>query len=213
MIKQRISEKESALRYMNSLSNQKEISWSIMGGIADGIAGPAAGVAVAMDIQAQNAAIRAQNAANAQLLAPAKFSTYQNISDLNKAYDRYEKELDDTKTKLVSDMGAKECLECIVFNSTDVKVSASGTCTVVTKAKLPKQLIIFDDLKAVIDGTIIAEVYDGSNKIADVPIVLPKYGIGDKEELELMGMALCEAEQDKKYIVKYTATNLWAMEK
>lgn len=47
-----------------SASQQKEHDWAIHGGIASGIAGPAAGLAAAADIQAKNAQIRAQNEAN-----------------------------------------------------------------------------------------------------------------------------------------------------
>ena len=45
-------------------SQQEEIDWATLGGIASGIAGGAAGVAVAMDAQIKNAEIRAQNRKN-----------------------------------------------------------------------------------------------------------------------------------------------------
>lgn len=51
-------------------SQQKEIDWATHGGIASGIAGGAAGLAVAMDAQAKNAQIRAQNKANLEALLP-----------------------------------------------------------------------------------------------------------------------------------------------
>lgn len=59
-----------------SASQQKEKDWAVHGGIANGIAGPAAGVATAINIQAQNAQIRAQNKANLQAYAPLITNSY-----------------------------------------------------------------------------------------------------------------------------------------
>ena len=49
-----------------SMSAGREKDWAIHGGIADAIAGPAAGIAIAADIQQKNAQTRAANTQLAQ---------------------------------------------------------------------------------------------------------------------------------------------------
>lgn len=59
---------------------EKEGNWAIMGGIADAIAGPAAGIATALSEQAktaqENAKIRAQNQRNREVFAPVMMTAY-----------------------------------------------------------------------------------------------------------------------------------------
>lgn len=65
---------------------QREHDWALHGGIAEGIAGTAAGVATALNIQRENEQIRAQNAALGK-----------RIGDMNVAYMQA---LDEEKTRL-----------------------------------------------------------------------------------------------------------------
>ena len=69
-------------------SIQKEHDWATHGGLAAGVAGGAAGVAVAMDVQRKNAAIREQNAANLKAISPAYQSLGASASDARKCADR-----------------------------------------------------------------------------------------------------------------------------
>ena len=72
-------------------------------------------------------------------------------------------------------------------------------------------MIIFDDVEAIIDGTVIAKIYDGKTLVGTASLVLPKYGV--KGETELKGMCLYCGTKGKTYTVEYAATNLWAMER
>ena len=194
-----------------SASQQKEHDWAIHGGIASGIAGPAAGLAAAADIQAKNAQIRAQNEANAKAFAPIMMTSYNGAADYDRRARALQEEIETTKIKLVSNEDAKTCLSKISFSNTKVEVSETGTCTVTTSAKLATPMIIFDDVDAIIDGTIIAKIYDGKTLVGTASLVLPKYGV--KGETKLKGICLYCGTKGKTYTVEYAATNLWAMER
>ena len=193
-----------------SASQQKEHDWVIHGGIASGIAGPAAGLAAAADIQAKNAQIRAQNEANAKMFAPIMMTSYNGAAEHDRHASSLQEEIETTKIKLVSNDDAKTCLSKISFSNTKVEISETGTCTVTTLAELEKPMIIFDDVEAIIDGTIIANIYDGKALVDTALLVLPKYGV--KGATKLKGMCLYCGTKGKHYTVKYAATNLWAME-
>ena len=70
---------------------------------------------------------------------------------------------------------------------------------------------IFDDVDAVIDGSINAEINDGDELIGTAPIVLPKDGI--QGVVKVTGMCLFCGVFGKKYTVKFTNRKLWAIEK
>ena len=198
----------------NALINstqQKEQSWAVHGGIASGLAGPAAGVATAMDIQNKNAAIRAQNAANLKSVQPA-LTIMNNAENVRrKRAEAISQEIDVAKTKLVSDESPEVCMSHIVFSDTQVAISETGTCTVTTNARMESPMIIFDDVQAVVDGTITAQIFDKDTMIGTALLVLPCYGLNCSNS-KLTGMSLFCGKQDLEYTVKFEANKLWALE-
>lgn len=194
-----------------SATQQKEHDWAIHGGIASGIAGPAAGVATALNVQSKNAAIRAQNEANRAAFAPVFSASYSGAADYERTARAKEAEIEEVKVKLLGELSPTDCLKRLGFTNTKVTVSETGTCTVTTQAYLPEPLYIFDDVPAIIDGCITANIMDGKQKIGSATMVLPKYGVD--RSTTLTGMSLYTGAPGKKYAVSFTATNLWAMEK
>lgn len=216
------SEREEALQSAKTLragasalmsaSQQKEHDWAIHGGIASGIAGPAAGLATAVDIQAKNAKIRAQNEANIKAFAPVVMTSYSGAANHEKRAQSLLEEIEKTKTKLVANDDAQTCLSRISLANAKVEVSETGTCMVTATAKLKAPVTIYDDVDAIIDGTIIAKIYDQKSLVGTAQLVLPKYGVS-KYETSLKGMCLFCGTPNKNYSVEYAATNLWAMER
>ena len=51
-----------------------------------------------------------------------------------------------------------------------------------TQVAFDDRLIIFDDVPAYIDGTVIAEIYDGKQKIGEATMVFPLPGSGGSSE-------------------------------
>lgn len=202
--------RDGAMAVMNA-TQQKEHDWAVHGGIASGIAGPAAGVATAMDIQAKNAQIRAQNEANRKAFAPIMMTSYEGAAQHDRRAAALLEEIESAKTKLVSNDDAKTCLSKLSFFGTMVLVSETGTCTVTTNVKLAEPFFIFGDVEAVVDGTVIAKIYDGDTMVGVASLVLPTYGV--KSATKLKGMCLYCGTPGKKYTVEFAAANLWAMER
>lgn len=190
---------------------QKEQDWAIWGGIANGIAGTGAGVSTAVDIQMQNMQIRAENEKRRQAALPEYMFMVNTAYGNRKNADRIMKEIEDLKLKLVSDESAAELMQMISFSNTDVLVSETGAAMVCTSATLDPNFKIFGDVPAIVDGTIIAKIYDGEQLCGTAQLVLPIYGLG--KDIPLNGICTDCCKPGKNYTAKFTAKNLWAMEK
>ena len=190
---------------------QKERDWATWGGIADGIAGFGAGVSTAVDIQMQNMQIRAENEKRRRAALPGYMFMTNSAQGNRRNADEIMKEIENFKLKLVSDEPAAELMKKISFSNTDVLVSETGTAMVCTSASLDSKFRIFDDVPAIVDGTIIAEIYDGDQLCGTAQLVLPIYGLG--QNIPLNGICIDCCKPGKSYTAKFTAKNLWAMEK
>ena len=207
-------EAKSQDQYANMLmrsGQQKERDWATWGGIADGIAGFGAGVSTAADIQMQNMQIRAENEKRRQAALPGYMFMTNSAQGNRKNADEIMKEIENFKLKLIAEESSAELLEKISFSNTDVLVSETGAAMVCTSASLDPEFRIFDDVPAVVDGTIIAKIYDGEQLCGTAQMVLPIYGLG--QNIPLNGICIDCCKPGKSYTAKFTAKNLWAMEK
>ena len=204
-----------AILSLYGATQRKELDWATPGGIASGLAGPAAGLAVAMDVQAKNAEIRAQNAAMRNALAPALAKAMSNDAEERMRVERLQKQIDEkiqaAQTKLVADDSAESCFDRLSFKNTAVDVSKTGTCFVKTEAVLKNSFCIFDDVNSVVDGTVIARILDGQQEIGRAELVLPTPGISTYTS-KLQGCCLFCGKPGAQYTVSFEAGNLWAME-
>ena len=190
---------------------QKERDWAIWGGIADGVAGFGAGVSTAVDIQMQNMQIRAENEKRRQAALPGYMYMTDSAQGNRRNADAIMKEIENFKLKLVAEVNSAELMEKISFSNTDVLVSETGAAMVCTSASLDPKFRIFDDIPAVVDGTIIAKIYDGDQLCGTAQMVLPLFGLG--QNIPLNGICIDCCKPGKSYTAKFVAKNLWAMEK
>lgn len=192
---------------------QKEQSWATHAGIANGIAGPAAGIATAMDIQAKNAQIREENNTRTQLLAGSLVGIDGRIRSCQKELEAIEKELTEAKLKMVADTPGEELIKALSIKETSTTISETGAFKVKASIKQTKAVKAFDDLtsETVIDGTISADMYQGGEKVGRALLVLPLYGLGPEVTIE--GMGLSGAKKDQPYKFKFTPYHLWVMER
>ena len=195
---------------------EKEGDWAVMGGIASAIAGPSAGIAAALDAQAktahENAQIREQNRVNCEVFAPVISTSYEGAAQNERIAKSYTASLDAAKTKLVANDSTEQCFSRLIFDETTIDVSRTGTCTVITSV-CANPFKIFDDVPAVIDGTIIAQIYEKNTLIGTAKMVFPIYGIsGKKNKVKLTGMALFCGSSGTSYRVEFAPEKLWAME-
>lgn len=189
---------------------QPERDWATWGGIANGIAGAGAGISTAMEIQAQNAEIRAQNEVNMRAAMPAYMSVTGNAAKNRANADAIQKQIDNMAEKLISDMPTNDVMNLLDIINETIDVSETGafkiTATVVAKEKLT----IYDDVAACADGTIIAHVFDKNVEVGTAKMVLPVNGVVNKTGI--VGIGLSGAKPEKNYTVKFTAHHLWLME-
>ena len=217
------NENEAAQRYSTLsttplVSTPRDKDWAIHGGIASGIAGPAAGIATAMDIQRQNA----ENRARADTINSAYVSSLVRSGVLDKALNaekqyrseaqKLQAQIQEAETALVAEDSADECFKRLKFNEPLITVNATGSCRVDVNVSLKEDFYIFNGIKATVDGTILAELYDGIYYIGSAKLVLPVWGTRKDAIAYLGGMALFCGQPDKKYTVRLKAGNLWAME-
>lgn len=200
-------------KYAHGQFNQKEEHWELWGGFADGLAGPAAGVAAAAASMQRNEEIREQNRINEQTMAPVMVEAVKQSAKYKEYEEKYIAEVEEAKLKLVAEDTPKECFDRLILRDSSVTVSETGTCTVTVKARLKNTFNIFEDVKAVVDGNIKAKIYDGADVIGTAVMVLPINGINsDSNDVSLEGMCLFCANRQGNYIVEFEPGNLWAME-
>ena len=189
---------------------QKERDWALWGGVADGIAGFGAGVSTAIDLQMQNIQIRAENEKRRQAALPGYMFMTSNAQGNRSNADAIMKEIENFKLKLVSEESSAELMKKISFSHTDVLVSETGAAMVCTCASVDPNFKIFEDVPAIVDGTIIAKIYDGDQLCGTAQLVIPVYGLG--QNIPLNGICIDCCKPGKTYTAKFSAKNLWAME-
>lgn len=207
-------EQRMANRMLRSMVTKSESNWAIAGGMVSGVAGPIAGALTAIDTEAKNIQIRAQNQENLKAIAPMLYSYSGSAAAHEAQAKRIAEMIEDAKTKLISKDTPKDCLKHLKFSDIEISVSETGTCFVKVKASAPKALTIFGDTTAVVDGEIIASIYDKDKKLGSATLVLPTMGIPGKSSVDLVGICLfCGGNaKAKSYNLKFSADNLWLME-
>ena len=217
----KIEEKlNKAIAHRNALydgykfTQTKEKDWAIAGGIASGIAGPAAGIATAMDIQAQNAQIREQNAQNRDMYNISTMGAKAKVGDevvaIHNELKEFDKNFEKEKIKLVSDPTKEEVFKKLTFDKTEVSISQTGAFKVKTLVSGCK-FTIFDKLPAVVDGTIVATLYQNNIKVGDALLVLPEKGISTRAR-KTEGICICNADKNIPYEIKFAPYHLWEIE-
>ena len=193
------------------MGQQKETDWAVMGGIASGIAGAGAGIATALNVQAENAQIRAKNEAYKRSVMPAHTAMWSASHDKDKAADNLQKELDEVQEKLIAGMGTDDVFSLLKIAEPKVIVSETGAFKVLATVEPKQKLYVFEDVPAIVDGTILAHVFDGEKEIGTAKMVLPIRGVSTKTKIK--GMSLSGATLGTEYTVSFTGYNLWMMEK
>lgn len=209
LLRKAASLEEGAQLLMRS-TQQAEKDWAMLGGIADGLAGPGAGVATALNAQAQNAQIRAQNRANMMAAMPAYMSVTNSASGNRKNAAAIEKDIQLVKEKLLADTPASVVLEKLNTEKSEVTVSETGACRVEVTVKPKEKCFIFEDVPATIDGTIVAHIFEDDHEIGTANLVLPVNGVST--DTKLIGIAITNADKTKKHTLCFSADKLWMME-
>lgn len=192
------------------MGQEKENDWAVMGGIASGIAGTGAGIATALDAQAKNAQIRANNMAYVRAVAPAYSALRDKAFHVESTIKELQKKLEELPLKLISDLDTASVFDLLSVSDVDMSISETGAFTVIANVKPKSRIKIFDDVPAAVDGTITAHVFDGDKEIGTVKMVFPMRGISSK--CMVVGMGLSGAEPGHNYTVTFEGYKLWLIE-
>lgn len=194
-----------------SLGQQKEIDWATRGGIASGLAGGAAGVATALDAQAKNEQIRAQNAAMSKLTGPAVMKMMTTAGTYRSAAKKNLEDIEAAKTKVVSKTNKETVLKNLNITDPDIQVSDTGAITIVVAVSQKEPVKILGTAPGVIDGVVAAEIYAGKELVGTADIVLPTWGVG-KYSTHAEGICLTGGKKNTNYRLVYKARSLWEIE-
>ena len=206
-----------------SVNFQKEKSWAAWGGVADAIAGPAAGVMTALQVQQQNAKAKEQNwamlEAASYINAARKKREEQIEARLSTLYSRIrstENELDKLSLKIIlPNPGSAEIQNCLKLKNAEFTKTESGILNITATAHcvIPKENLPDSDFVA--DGAVHAKVYLEDTFVEDVYFVLPRGGIsvhGNGSTVHSLCTTALPVEGNYQLKIG-DASNLWIMEK
>ena len=206
---------------------KKKHDWAVIGGITSGLAGGAAGVAAALDAQQKNANIRSINNTLTQLHVESAFAKASHAKTLqqktNQKLRPLEKKLEEVKIKLVENSDEWELLKNIDFEDVNIEFSETGAFTITACPVIKKEITMFNDIPAVIDGTLKANVYQNGKCVGEALMAAGLCGFGVTQTYDDMylgsnvitGICLSDtstAVEDKPYEVKFEPYHLWKME-
>lgn len=192
-------------------SHRNNSDWAVAGGIAQGIAGPAVGFATALDVQQQEAETRSNNKKLATASVCLLMFQKNELKKMESQLLHHAHLVQKAKTSLVDDNDSNKMFEKLHFSKPEITISQTGTITVKVKTHGEKTTI-FDECNAVVDGSVIAHIYEEDTEIGQAIMVLPQNGIGENT-CELEGIALFCGKQGGEYHTEFSANDLWAIEK
>lgn len=195
-----------AIRQLGTLMQQsvyqeKEHDWAIHGGIANGLAGPIAGIATAINVESKNQKIREENAARREWGKQQK-------NYMDTLADRLQKEAlasEDLKKNLVAihSWSPVTLFEKIKFSTPKVTQNPQTNSITITTEWTSY------DKSICIDGSIRAKIYDKSTKkcVGCAYLNLPVDGT-QKGRGKLSGI-FTGAQKNCEYTVKLEPADLW----
>lgn len=183
--------------------------WSVAGGIASAIAGPAAGIATAIDVQNKNAL--AQQRAD-ELRSSAISLTVQHEmlahGDAN-MIKKLQKEISDIESKLVADENQEKLFELICPTVKNQSVTETGALMATISIKAAKTKI-YDEVDAVVDGTIMGEIFSNGKLVDQMIFCLNKSGSLRSDSIS--GICITLKDPNASYELVLKPNKLWAIE-
>lgn len=204
----------------SSVYQEKKKDWAFLGGLADGIAGPGAGLAVASNAIAENREIERRNQLARQESVKLMKSFYdgssklsEDVGDLSKEMDLLEYHKNQAKFKVVLEQYSTEEIFKSLTISSRVSKSKSGKSTVLSVnicnsfvADVPENVLV------AVDGTLEAKIYFEGTLVDTVCVYLPLFGVAEKASEKIEAISSKYVEADGDYTVEFTPNKLWVVE-
>ncbi len=194
---------------------QKEYDWAVHGGIASAIAGPAAGMATALDIQRKNAEIRESNAAvlqaSALFVVQATSGIVERKAETRKKVLLYSGKIADAQRRpLDESVPAEQLLSQLSLTVKKCTRSKSGAIYLDIRVK-NAEMIICKKVPAIIDGHIKAVLLNDETKFGEAVFSLPV----EAHPMSATVRTIClgPVPENTDYRVEFEPINLWLCRK
>ena len=221
----RKKEGQEALRQVgflmaSSATQQKKSDWAILGGIAEGIAGPGAGAAVAIGTMQKNADIEQWNRQNQAAINRVALDIASSANGLNATI----REMETAKRLLSSELSAldqkvvlSDCKTVDLWNKLDIhtdNVVKTETNVLEIKISIKNGYTpnVPENVRITVDGVLSAKVYFKDTLVSTTIVPLPLYGVECKTTATLTSLCEDYMEPNGQYRVIYEPIALWAME-
>lgn len=190
---------------VNSVYQEKEHDWATIGGIAQGIAGPAAGMAAALDAMQDNERIRAENAERRDWAKNQGLHYTQLAIEKSMLKPRAHsmEELKNHYAVLMS-WSPKTLFTFLKFHN--ICAAVDHECGSVTVSANWQQV----NKSLYIDGALRAKLYHDNNCVGCAYLVFPKNGTSGFKG-KLSGICSVPKEKSTAYSVKIEPINLWEL--
>ena len=204
----------------SSAAQQKKSDWAILGGIAEGIAGPAAGVAVAMDAIQKNAEIEKWNQQNRAAVNRVAIDIANSANNLNSTISEMEmaklllsRELSALEQKVVlTEHETAELWKKLKIRTDSVIKSETNVLEITTTIENVYIPDVPEHVRITMDGVLSAKVYFKDTFVGTAIIPLPLYGVECRATATFTSLCEDYIGLDGKYKVIYEPIALWAME-
>ncbi len=212
---------EKSMTYIQSVGIEKEKDWAIHGGIANGLAGAGAGMAMAMKTMEENAEIRqrnavqqaANNSVNRQIYL-SKQAILNYSTDISAINNDYQNRITRAKQKVVLDpVPTKE-----LFDSLDIKTKIdhqekSSVVTLTVTNNYNKDLP--EGMEITMDGTVQVKVFCDDIPVDDMCVALPVFGVccGCTEKINAYPKKYMIDGECRKFRFEIVPNKLWLMER
>lgn len=211
---ERLGINTSATNFYNA-GKEHESSWAIHGGIASGIAGGAAGLAVAADVQRRNAEKRAKNEASLRAVAELQNAAAIHYGPLIKhcksEAQSYTQKAEDAKILLVQELPENELLARLEPTTKECVVGETGTVTLTVATKEVDDLIIYEKVNALVDGSFKAILSLDGKQVGVAYLTMPASASCANYKLKGICCNLPKVPAEK-YSISYEPHHLWAIE-
>ncbi len=207
----------------SSVSQQKTAHWATVAGIADGLAGPVAGVLAGADAMSRNAQIEAKNRANREAvnhaaaeLITGSYSLDKDVDSLQKECEVFKKAKEDLGAKVVfGDIDTEELFRSLRLSNAKITKTQNGVLNIeVNLSSIYVPEGIPEEVRTTIDGTLTGIITANGTTVGSVILPLPLYGVECSSSIATTAETICEwyIKSDSTYEVTFTPNKLWVME-
>jgi len=195
-------------------AHQRESSWAIHGGIANGIASGAAGLALAADVERRNQEKRQYNKELSSNIAKVSAYQLQNIWDRKHRAEEmrtfWSEKLEESKILLAEDMDQRDLLRWLQPTVIHSEITDTGAVKIKVRLHATPDLSIYDDIPAVVDGSIYVVLRADGENVGYALCVLPFGGMHRSTVIECICCKL--KKKAPQYTFAFAPNQLWAIE-